>query len=162
MIVSAIFVIFTSKNAATLLPRLATLRVLAPLHEIFKKPPFRVVPKYLVRAKGLEPSTSTLARLRSSQLSYARICVVYFYIQKIILQVKNIPHKNRPRNAINQNHFHGCNTFNMLIAVRLSANACPHRGHTINGAMVALYFLYINSHIYSPTAHAAITKPHAT
>lgn len=28
--------------------------------------------KYLVRAKGLEPSTSTLARLRSSQLSYAR------------------------------------------------------------------------------------------
>lgn len=28
--------------------------------------------EYLVRAKGLEPSTSTLARLRSSQLSYAR------------------------------------------------------------------------------------------
>ena len=28
--------------------------------------------KTLVRAKGLEPSTSTLARLRSSQLSYAR------------------------------------------------------------------------------------------
>ena len=29
--------------------------------------------KILVRAKGLEPSTSTLARLRSSQLSYARM-----------------------------------------------------------------------------------------
>lgn len=49
--------------------------------------------KYLVRAKGLEPSTSTLARLRSSQLSYARIatgiitylfthckCLFYFFI----------------------------------------------------------------------------------
>ena len=33
--------------------------------------------KILVRAKGLEPSTSTLARLRSSQLSYARIAGLF-------------------------------------------------------------------------------------
>ena len=33
--------------------------------------------KTLVRAKGLEPSTSTLARLRSSQLSYARTAQVF-------------------------------------------------------------------------------------
>ena len=52
-----------------LCPRLATLRVLAPLH--IKNTLSGV--KTLVRAKGLEPSTSTLARLRSSQLSYARI-----------------------------------------------------------------------------------------
>ena len=50
--------------------RLATLRVLAPLPRIKKNTLSGV--KTLVRAKGLEPSTSTLARLRSSQLSYAR------------------------------------------------------------------------------------------
>lgn len=40
--------------------------------------------KTLVRAKGLEPSTSTLARLRSSQLSYARtaVCILtYIFMQ---------------------------------------------------------------------------------
>ena len=41
-----------------------------------KKTPFRVF-QILVRAKGLEPSTSTLARLRSSQLSYARIARIF-------------------------------------------------------------------------------------
>ena len=79
--------------------RLATLRVLAPLHyglyfftqnfgaskvlrlRLASQPsgfsPLCITDytsshKTLVRAKGLEPSTSTLARLRSSQLSYAR------------------------------------------------------------------------------------------
>ena len=49
-------------------PRLAT----RPFADKIKKTPFQVFFKILVRAKGLEPSTSTLARLRSSQLSYAR------------------------------------------------------------------------------------------
>ncbi len=41
----------------------------------------RTVSEYLVRAKGLEPSTSTLARLRSSQLSYARTAgIILTYI----------------------------------------------------------------------------------
>ena len=65
-------------------------RNFAPLPDKIKKPPKWTVFKILVRAKGLEPSTSTLARLRSSQLSYARIasyiltylffkCKHYFY-----------------------------------------------------------------------------------
>ena len=85
-------------TSAISLPRLATLRVLAPLRSNTFHTPKTLVrakyfacarlatlrvlaplrsntfhtPKTLVRAKGLEPSTSTLARLRSSQLSYAR------------------------------------------------------------------------------------------
>ncbi len=43
--------------------------------------------KTLVRAKGLEPSTSTLARLRSSQLSYARTSCDYNDIVFIQMQV---------------------------------------------------------------------------
>lgn len=65
--------------------------------------------KTLVRAKGLEPSTSTLARLRSSQLSYARTawciltylfsnCKCYFidnfYGLDMLILMKNIPDKN--------------------------------------------------------------------
>ena len=58
-----------STSAAHTPPRLAT----RPFADKIKKTPFWVFFKILVRAKGLEPSTSTLARLRSSQLSYARI-----------------------------------------------------------------------------------------
>ncbi len=65
--------------------------------------------KTLVRAKGLEPSTSTLARLRSSQLSYARTawciltylfsnCKRYFidnfYGLDMLILMKNTPDKN--------------------------------------------------------------------
>ena len=74
----------------------ATLRVLAPL--LHKKNTLPGV-KTLVRAKGLEPSTSTLARLRSSQLSYARLSCAYDYIHfselQVIFYLKLNPQTNR-------------------------------------------------------------------
>ena len=54
--------------------------------------------KTLVRAKGLEPSTSTLARLRSSQLSYARISRIFLHT-KIQFARKKYSTKNAPNGA---------------------------------------------------------------
>lgn len=50
--------------------------------------------EYLVRAKGLEPSTSTLARLRSSQLSYAR--TAWHILTYTLLECKYYFQKKRP------------------------------------------------------------------
>ena len=82
-------------TSAISLPRLATLRVLAPLPRIKKNTLSGV--KTLVRAKGLEPSTSTLARLRASQLSYARKCVhIMTYIFWVCKYFFKIPPANQP------------------------------------------------------------------